>query len=111
DTLELRGYELRVRGIDVERDYDEQVPETMADGHQLQQVFLNLVTNAEQAMERSERDKQCLIVRPRRTGDLIRIEVEDTGSGSPPKLLERTLNRFFTTQPPGSGRRTRLSVP
>src|SRR2546429_5250043 len=43
DTLELRGYELRVRGIDVQRDYDEQVPETMADAHQLQQVFLNLI--------------------------------------------------------------------
>src|SRR6266550_1542140 len=40
DTLELRGYELRVRGIDVQRDYDEQAPETMADAHQLQQVFL-----------------------------------------------------------------------
>jgi len=39
DTLELRGYELRVRGIDVQRDYDEQSPETMADAHQLQQVF------------------------------------------------------------------------
>src|SRR5437899_2269682 len=50
DTLELRGYELRVRGIDVQRDYDEQAPETMADAHQLQQVFLNLITNAEQAM-------------------------------------------------------------
>src|SRR5207253_54895 len=58
DTLELRGYELRVRGIDVQRDYDEQSPETMADAHQLQQVFLNLITNAEQAMERAERDQQ-----------------------------------------------------
>ena len=56
DTLELRGYELRVRGIDVQRDYDEQAPETMADAHQLQQVFLNLITNAEQAMERAERE-------------------------------------------------------
>ncbi|HMC18605.1 MAG TPA: PAS domain S-box protein, partial [Gemmatimonadales bacterium] len=63
DTLELRGYELRVRGIDVQRDYDEQSPETMADAHQLQQVFLNLITNAEQAMERAERDQQRLVIR------------------------------------------------
>src|SRR5207253_1665692 len=55
DTLELRGYELRVRGIDVQRDYDEQSPETIADAHQLQQVFLNLITNAEQATDRSDR--------------------------------------------------------
>ncbi len=110
DTLELRGYELRVRGIDVERDYDEQVPETMADAHQLQQVFLNLITNAEQAMERSERDKQRLTVRTRRAGDVLRIEIEDTGPGIPPNLLERIFNPFFTTKPTGSGTGLGLSI-
>src|SRR5712691_710076 len=110
DTLELRGYELRVRGIDVQRDYDEQSPETMADAHQLQQVFLNLITNAEQAMERAERDAQRLAIRTRRTGDLIRIEVEDTGPGIPPTLLERIFNPFFTTKPTGSGTGLGLSI-
>ena len=110
DTLELRGYELRVRGIDVQRDYDEQVAETMADAHQLQQVFLNLITNAEQAMERAERDQQRLTVRTRRTADIIRIEVEDTGPGIPPNLLERIFNPFFTTKPTGSGTGLGLSI-
>src|SRR2546430_2474736 len=110
DTLELRGYELRVRGIDVQREYDEQSPETMADAHQLQQVFLNLITNAEQAMERAERDQQRLNIRTRRTGDLIRIEVEDTGPGIPPNLLERIFNPFFTTKPTGSGTGLGLSI-
>src|SRR5439155_1015982 len=110
DTLELRGYELRVRGIDVVRDYDEQVPETMADAHQLQQVFLNLITNAEQAMERSERDKQRLAVRTLRSGDVLRIEIEDTGPGIPPNLLERIFNPFFTTKPTGSGTGLGLSI-
>ena len=110
DTLELRGYELRVRGIDVQRDYDDQAPETMADAHQLQQVFLNLITNAEQAMERAERDQQRLTVRTRRAGALIRIEVEDTGPGIPPNLLERIFNPFFTTKPTGSGTGLGLSI-
>jgi PAS domain S-box-containing protein len=110
DTLELRGYELRVRGIDVQRDYDDEVPETMADAHQLQQVFLNLITNAEQAMERSERDKQRLIVRTRRAANAVRIEVEDTGPGIPPNLLERIFNPFFTTKPTGSGTGLGLSI-
>jgi len=110
DTLELRGYELRVRGIEVTRDYDEQIPETMADAHQLQQVFLNLVTNAEQAMEKSPRESQRLIVRTRRTGAVIRIEVEDTGPGIPPNLLERIFNPFFTTKPTGSGTGLGLSI-
>ena len=110
DTLELRGYELRVRGIDVQRDYDDQAPETMADAHQLQQVFLNLITNAEQAMERAERDQQRLTVRTRQAGTLIRIEVEDTGPGIPPNLLERIFNPFFTTKPTGSGTGLGLSI-
>src|SRR5256884_293037 len=110
DTLELRGYELRVRGIEVVRDYDEQTPETMADAHQLQQVFLNLVTNAEQAMEKSPREPQRLIVRTRRTGAVIRMEVEDTGPGIPPNLLERIFNPFFTTKPTGSGTGLGLSI-
>src|SRR2546427_1724549 len=110
DTLELRGYELRVRGIEVVRDYDEQTPETMADAHQLQQVFLNLVTNAEQAMEKSPRESQRLIVRTRRTGAVIRMEVEDTGPGIPPNLLERIFNPFFTTKPTGSGTGLGISI-
>src|SRR5581483_6925745 len=103
DTLELRGNE-------VLRDYDDELPETMADAHQLQQVFLNLITNAEQAMERAERQKQRLMVRTARSGDKIRIEVEDTGPGIPPKPLERIFNPFFTTKPTGSGTGLGLSI-
>ena len=110
DTLELRGYELRVRGIDVRREYDEALPDTMGDAHQLQQVFLNLVTNAEQAMERMEGRQHRLTVRTRRAGDNIRIEVEDTGPGIPPNLLERIFNPFFTTKPTGSGTGLGLSI-
>ena len=110
DTLELRGYELRVRGIDVRREYDEALPDTMGDGHQLQQVFLNLITNAEQAMERAEGRHHRLTVRTRNDGDIIRIEVEDTGGGIPPNLLERIFNPFFTTKPTGHGTGLGLSI-
>ena len=111
DTLELRGYELRVRGIDVRREYDESIPETMADAHQLQQVFLNLITNAEQAMEQREgHHHHRLTVRTRLNGDAVRIEVEDTGGGIPPNLIERVFNPFFTTKPTGSGTGLGLSI-
>ena len=110
DTLELRGYELRVRGIDVRREYDESLPDTMGDAHQLQQVFLNLITNAEQAMERSDGHHHRLTVRTRRAGDAIRIEIEDTGGGIPPNLVERIFNPFFTTKPTGSGTGLGLSI-
>ncbi len=110
DTLELRGYELRVRGIDVRREYDEALPDTMGDAHQLQQVFLNLITNAEQAMERAEGKHHRLTVRTRNDGDIIRIEVEDTGGGVPANLLERIFNPFFTTKPTGHGTGLGLSI-
>ncbi|HEV8381892.1 MAG TPA: PAS domain S-box protein [Gemmatimonadales bacterium] len=110
DTLELRGYELRVRGIDVRREYDESIPETMADAHQLQQVFLNLITNAEQAMEQKDGHHHRLTVRTRRNGEAIRIEVEDTGAGIPANLIERIFNPFFTTKPTGSGTGLGLSI-
>jgi len=110
DTLELRGYELRVRGIDVRREYDESLPDTMADAHQLQQVFLNLITNAEQAMEQRDGHHHRLTVRTRRTGDTMRIEVEDSGDGIPANLIERIFNPFFTTKPTGSGTGLGLSI-
>ena len=110
DTLELRGYELRVRGIDVRREYDESLPDTMADAHQLQQVFLNLITNAEQAMEKSDGHHHRLTVRTRRATDAVRIEIEDTGGGIPPNLVERIFNPFFTTKPTGSGTGLGLSI-
>jgi len=110
DTLELRGYELRVRGIDVRREYDDSLPDTMADAHQLQQVFLNLITNAEQAMEQREGHHHRLTVRSRRNSDSSRIEVEDTGAGIPANLIERIFNPFFTTKPTGSGTGLGLSI-
>jgi two-component system NtrC family sensor kinase len=110
DTLELRAYELRVRGIEINRDYDESIPDTMADAHQLQQVFLNLFTNAEQSMERAEGRPHRLTVRTRRAGRSVRIEIEDTGPGIPPALLDRIFNPFFTTKPTGSGTGLGLSI-
>jgi len=103
DTLELRMYELRVRGIEVRREYDDAIPDTMADAHQLQQVFLNIITNAEHSMEQVKQQAHLLTVRTRGLGDTIRIEIEDTGPGIPANLLERIFNPFFTTKPSGTG--------
>jgi CheY-like chemotaxis protein len=73
-------------------------------------VFLNLITNAEQAMEQRDGHHHRLSVRTRRSGDSIRIEVEDTGAGIPPNLIERIFNPFFTTKPTGSGTGLGLSI-
>jgi two-component system NtrC family sensor kinase len=110
DTLELRAYELNVRGIKLVRDMDRAAPETMVDVYQLQQVFLNLLTNAVQAMADVERAQHRLVVRTRTHADTIRIEVEDSGPGIPPESLERIFNPFYTTKPTGSGTGLGLSI-
>lgn len=110
DTLELRAYELKVRGIDLVRDYDEAVPLTMADVYQLQQVFLNLITNAEHAMEATDRQRHRLTVQTRVHEHTIRVTIQDTGSGIPAGSLERIFNPFYTTKPTGAGTGLGLSI-
>ena len=110
DTLELRAYELNVRGIRVAREYGEPAPTTMADVYQLQQVILNLVTNAVQAMAEVERAHHRLTVRTRARADVVRIEIEDTGPGIPATSLDLVFNPFYTTKPTGKGTGLGLSI-
>jgi two-component system, NtrC family, sensor kinase len=110
NTLELRGYDLSGRGIQIERSYADPPPSTMADAYQLQQVILNLVTNAEQAMAGVERAHHRLTIRTRRDGETIRIEIEDTGPGIPADSLERIFNPFYTTKGVGHGTGLGLSI-
>jgi PAS domain S-box-containing protein len=110
NTLELRGYDLSVRGIQLERSYADPAPCTMVDAYQLQQVILNLVTNAEQAMGGLDRPRHRLVVRTRQDAETIRIEVDDTGPGIPPDSLERIFNPFYTTKAVGHGTGLGLSI-
>jgi two-component system NtrC family sensor kinase len=110
NALELRGYDLSVRGIQIDRAYADPPPSTMVDAYQLQQVILNLVTNAEQAMAGAERAHHRLTVRTRRDAETIRIEIEDTGAGIQAESLERIFNPFYTTKPVGHGTGLGLSI-
>ena len=110
NALELRGYDLNVRGIQIERQYADPAPSTMVDAYQLQQVVLNLVTNAEQAMAGYELPRHRLTVRTRADDEIVRIEIEDTGPGIPSDSLERIFNPFYTTKPVGQGTGLGLSI-
>jgi len=110
NTIELRGYDLNGRGIHIERLYADPPPSTMVDAYQLQQVILNLVTNAEQAMGGVERAHHRLTVRTRNDAETIHIEVEDTGPGIPADSLERIFNPFYTTKSVGHGTGLGLSI-
>jgi PAS domain S-box-containing protein len=109
DTLELRRYSLRTHQIDVETDYDPELPLTWADSFQLQQVVLNLLTNAEQAL-RSHSGEKRIKLRTWREGELIVAAITDSGPGIPPAMLDQIFNPFFTTKAVGEGTGLGLSI-
>jgi two-component system NtrC family sensor kinase len=108
-TLELRAYELKVSNIEVSIELAEELPETMADPHQLQQVFLNLIVNAEHAMLTSH-GKGLLRLSTRAESGKILVFFSDDGPGIPKENLRRVFEPFFTTKAVGKGTGLGLSI-
>lgn len=101
-VLEVKGGALRRDGIRVVTELDS-VPPVRADETQLQQVLLNLVQNAHQALA-AHAGERVLTVRLSETdGKNVRLEVLDTGPGIPPELLPRIFDAFSTTKPRSEG--------
>ena len=110
DALEVLAYPLRVDNVEVTTELAEDVPLLAADGHQLQQVVVNLVTNAHQAM-RSRNDTRRLSLRSGVGPDAtVWLEVSDSGPGMPPEVQARLFEPFFTTKPVGQGTGLGLSI-
>ena len=98
-TLALVSTRLKRDGIQVERDLDPALDPILLDASQMKQVFLNLITNASQAMP----DGGTLTVRTWREGDRVFVSIGDTGSGIDPETRARIFEPFFTTKPRGTG--------
>jgi PAS domain S-box-containing protein len=109
DTIELRRYPLRVQEIELDVELDRSLPSTWADPFQLQQVFLNLLSNAEQAVSGIHTARR-ITVRSRREGDNLVAEFRDSGSGIAPEHLPHIFNPFYTTKPRGIGTGLGLSI-
>jgi len=107
-VLELIAYQLEKDKIRVVTEFGP-CPAVLVDENQVQQVMLNLVQNAHQAMAK-HRGPRILNVRIRATGTHAITEVLDTGPGIPPEVLPRIFDPFFTTKPPGEGSGLGLSV-
>lgn len=110
-ALELLGYALSSSDVQVEQHLAPGLPPVLADADQLSQVFLNLFTNAQQAMVQSAPPRR-LLVRSEAVDDgrTLRIEVADTGPGVPAELAGRIFDPFFTTKQVGEGTGVGLSV-
>jgi len=117
-ALALRSYELRLENIAVICELAADLPPTMADPFQLQQVFLNLLINAEQALLEGHGRGQVHIrtaaisISDNGSKDarLLRLEISDDGPGIAPEIASRIFDPFFTTKPAGIGTGLGLSI-
>ncbi|NJR23358.1 MAG: GHKL domain-containing protein [Richelia sp. CSU_2_1] len=96
-VLELYRNQLK-KGIEVLREY-QPVPQIMCYPDELMQVWTNLIYNAIQAM----RDRGTLTINVSDRGDLVVVEVTDSGCGIPPEIKNKIFEPFFTTKPAGEG--------
>jgi len=108
-TLSLKRYQLYVDNIQLELHLSEDVPKTMADPHQMQQVFMNIVNNAHQAMVEYAGQGR-LTVETELQDDTITIRFTDTGPGISEENMERIFEPFFTTKESGRGTGLGLSI-
>lgn len=109
NTLELRNYVLRTSGIEVITRYQPDLPWIVADAGQLQQVFLNLIVNAEHAIKKTGHQGR-LTISAEKTGNFLRIVFEDNGTGIESDVLPKLFQPFFTTKAPGEGTGLGLSL-
>lgn len=113
-ALSLLGQKLKLQEIAVEIVGMESLPQVMGHPDRLEQVIINLITNASFALR--ERKKQTPDFRPwirisgHREGDRLRLVVEDNGGGVPAQLVERIFEPFFTTKSVDHGTGLGLSV-
>jgi len=107
-TVRLRALASRSTGIEVHMHLDDSQPKVRGDEQKLQQVLLNLLVNAESAMEEAE--IRHLTVTTQRKQGAVQIVISDTGHGMAEAVLQRLFEPFFTTKAPGKGTGLGLSV-
>ena len=108
-TLNLHAYSLRKNSITVDFLKEPAIPYALGDAHQLMQVFLNLIVNAEQAI-REVRDKGTLRIRQGKGENSVWVSFHDDGPGIPKETLSSIFDPFYTTKRPGRGTGLGLSI-
>jgi len=108
-SIDLHAYRMNVNNVQVTAELDPALPNTLADFNQMQQVFVNLITNADHAMTETN-GKGKLVIRTKQTGDMIRISFTDDGPGIKEENLDRIFDPFFTTKDVGKGTGLGLSI-
>jgi len=116
-TLSLTDYELKKNKVEVKKYLDPELPDTVGDPNQLQQVFLNLIINSQQAMGEIKSPRQLVVKTEvmQKTGSdppdsVIEVTFSDNGPGIPENIMKKIFDPFYTTKPKGKGTGLGLSV-
>jgi histidine kinase len=115
-AFEILGQQLKVRGIEVVWDLEQDLPLIMAEPQRLEQVFINLLINARDAIEEKWQSSQPpkgvkkITIKTSSNSNRIRVEINDTGTGIPKAILDRIYEPFFTTKKVGQGTGLGLSI-
>jgi signal transduction histidine kinase len=110
DALMLLGEQLRSHNIKVKRDLATDIPKVLADANQLEQVFLNLISNAKDAIDPKGSGTITIISRRSEKADFIEVVVIDSGMGMDNSTVSDIFNPFFTTKDVGKGTGLGLSI-
>src|SRR6266705_1038624 len=109
-TFALRSYHLTTLNITVNLELDDANPKAWANSSDMQQMLLNLLINAEQALT-AVADRRVITIRTLTTSEQrIQLQVADTGPGIPLDIQEKIFDPFFTTKPEGAGTGLGLSI-
>jgi histidine kinase len=115
-TSEIFSQQLKARGIDLVWDLADPLPPVRADANRLEQVFINLLINARDAIEEKVQDhphhkgEKKIYLTSRRRDGFVQVEVRDTGKGIPRALIGKIFEPFFTTKEVGKGTGLGLSI-
>jgi PAS domain S-box-containing protein len=104
EVIDMSSSHLRMTGVDLETRFTTELPPVMGDRVQLQQVIMNLMRNAMDAMREVDRPHRQIVVATERIEDgLIRISVTDRGRGLDPESMDKLFEPFYTTKHDGMG--------
>ena len=106
-TIKLRSYDFASHGVEVTEEFEEGLPPALGDVQQMQQVFLNILNNAYDAVQESGR-RGSIKIRTQRQGEMIEVAITDNGTGITD--TQRIFDPFYTTKQAGKGTGLGLSI-
>jgi C4-dicarboxylate-specific signal transduction histidine kinase len=116
DVFKVLGHQLKVHQVELKLDLDPDIPPILAEHNRLEQVFINLVTNAVDAMDEKgtrmgdQPWDRILEIRSFAEDDLVVVTVSDSGTGMPQEVFDKIFEPFFTTKEVGRGTGLGVSI-